>query len=122
MKRSIFIIFLLLFWFKSHSRDFDTSRVILNAKINIFLLNNPNWNKAELLRAIDANCNFIFIKSSGFDHVVFFKIAIVPRHNNVNEFNKFFNEGSFLAAMIRRGLPIEKNDLSTDGTFNKSTR
>jgi hypothetical protein len=66
--------------------DFDTSKVLLNAKMNIVPFNRLFVDSAFIAKVIPAKCNFTFLKSNGFDGMVFFKIEI--NFDSIDQFSQ----------------------------------
>jgi hypothetical protein len=66
--------------------DFDTSKVLLNAKMNIVPFNRLFVDSAFIAKVIPAKCNFTFLKSNGFDGMAFFEIEI--NFDSIDQFSQ----------------------------------
>ena len=80
MKKILYILILsvsILYCNTIHaSVEFDTSQVILNAKMNIIKFNNSERTKEILIGLINSKCNYSFLQARGFNNVVFFSINL----------------------------------------------
>lgn len=84
-------VFLLFLCMNSVAKTFDTTLVILNAKMNIASFDNSIRSEVDYLELIKSKCKYEFVKSKGFNDIVFFKIIVSYDVVNNDEFSKIMS-------------------------------
>lgn len=71
--------------------DFDTCRVLLNAKLNIIPFSQCSVDSFFLQKVIRSDCKYRFLESKGFGDIVFFEVDI--NRSNIDSFSQYMTEG-----------------------------
>lgn len=137
---------LLCFAYTSNGATFDTTNLVLNAKMNIVPFKGSYLTLDFLKKIIDAKCSLKFLKSKGFDSVVFFKISInsnakdefsiyMTHDIGLNDYDyifgynnltgellllKGFHEDNFKSLYLIAELHSFEEDMNTTRTFCKT--
>ena len=105
MKNKIFVILIMLSHCV-HGQEIDTFKIILNAKLKVVNTHNMMFEISEWEEIINSNCSYKFIKSSGFENIIFFSISI---SDSSDKLSRILN-------------PIRTNSYSYIFGYNKITK
>jgi len=75
----------------SQDSFFDTSNVVLNAKMNIVSFRSSNKSRKEIINIIDSKVRYKVVESKGFsDDIIFFELSAEPI--DITDSNNYFYE------------------------------
>lgn len=90
-KKTAFVAFMLMNFciYKCYGLTFDTTEVLLNAKLAILQIDLPIKSNYNIEAILKGNCNYNILKNNGFNDIFFFEVLLSPK--SADSLNKYVN-------------------------------